>query len=149
MEIVKSFLIYHVTNDQDRFWKMNLMARSNLLLAHFQYKDKNSLTFGLNNSWGEARIAVEKLKDDSDHWTKQLWEVRDLCGEMYWRLLAEEPRERFVFDDGEYVWTLRMTADWLQATDNWLEKVPNQRRKYFKRAVGHSPWFETSRLDCS
>ncbi|KAL9583150.1 MAG: hypothetical protein Q9212_002879 [Teloschistes hypoglaucus] len=119
-EIMDKFLNYDVTND--RFWKMNLMARSHLLLAHFQYNYKNNLTLDLLNVCNEAYMAEQSLKGDGDHWTTHLKDVKELCGEMNYRIVVEKPSDRFLFDDKTCKWTLRMTAEWLQATDHWREE---------------------------
>ena len=43
-----------------------------------------------------------------------------LCGEMKRRMSAEMPRDRFqeteFLDGNAFVWTFRMTAEWLEAT---------------------------------
>ncbi|KAI4254799.1 MAG: hypothetical protein LQ352_002894 [Teloschistes flavicans] len=121
------FLDYQL-RDNERIWKMNLMARTHLLLGHFQH-NTDSTTFYLYDLWGDARRTAKKeLRYDTDIWTKRLEEVRDLCDEMYWRISAEKPRERFEFDDGNFKWTLRMTDKWLEATNHWREQLPSSRR---------------------
>ncbi|KAL8871278.1 MAG: hypothetical protein Q9174_002856 [Haloplaca sp. 1 TL-2023] len=99
----------------DPLWKINFLARCTLLQVTFT--DNGRLAMGLV-TWHTAAGQLKKSKNGAEG---KLDELICVCGEMNRRMSAEMPRDRFqeteVVNGNEIVWTVRMTAQWLRATE--------------------------------
>lgn len=125
------------------------MARCYLLKVHFHYSD--DLQIQLGNLATEARQASNDSIKDKYFVQASMDDVEGLCTEIKWRIRVEQPRDRFLMvehcDDGsDHSWILRMTAEWLKATDGCTELLKQNQSNLDKllpvgdRTTRHEKW---------